>query len=101
MMLLTNALRKQLPPLGATAEEADPMVIVKFFYPDFHWTWFGIEFCPKTEIFFGFVDGDFPELGSFSLLELKNTRGKLGCSIERDRHFQPCRLSELRKQLGR
>lgn len=99
MMLLTKALRKQLPPLYATENEADPLVICKFFFPGW-WSWFATEFDGQ-DIFFGFVDGDFPELGYFSLKELTEVRDKLGLSIERDRHFQPCRLSELRKQLGR
>ena len=38
MKLLTKALLKQLPPLGSTAEDPDPMVICKLFYPDFHWS---------------------------------------------------------------
>lgn len=96
MKLLTQALRKKLPPLGATDEDPDPMVIAKFFYPDFHWTWYAIEFDGE-DIFYGYVDGEFPELGSFSLSELQNTRGKLGCRIERDRYFRPCRLSEVQR----
>ena len=47
------------------------------------------------------MDGDFPELGAFSLAELKANRGKLGLPVERDRYFQPCRLSELRTKLDR
>ena len=100
MMLLTKALKKKLPLLGATDEDPDPLVICKFFYPDFHWTWYATEFDGK-DIFFGFVDGDFPELGYFSLSELQHTRGKLGLPIERDRFFKSCRLSELRAKLGR
>lgn len=100
MQLLTKALKKKLPPLYATEHEKDPLVICKFFFPDFAWTWYAIEFDGE-DIFFGFVDGDFPELGYFSLSELLSTRGKLGLSIERDRHFKPCRLSELRKRIGR
>jgi hypothetical protein len=100
MKLITKELRKKLPPLGATENDPDPMVHCKFFYPDFGWTWYGIEFDGK-DIFFGFVDGDFPELGDFSLSELKSNRGILGFSIERDRWFKPCRLSELRAKLGR
>jgi len=96
MKLLTKELLKKLPPLYAAENEADPMVWVKFFYPDFLWTWYGIEFDGK-DLFFGWVDGDFPELGYFSLAELKQTRGKLGCPIERDLYFKPCRLSEVKK----
>jgi len=98
MKLLTKALLKQLPPLGATANDPDPMVICKFFYPDFSWTWFGIEF-DGSDIFFGAVAGDYAELGSFSLTELKQCRGTLGLPLERDLYFTPCRLSVLAKQL--
>lgn len=100
MQLLTKALRKKLPPLGTTAEADDPLIICKLFFPDFHWSWFVLEFDGK-DTFFGFVDGDFPELGYFSLSELQSARGKLGLPIERDRFFVPCRLSELRAKLGR
>ncbi len=99
MILLTQAVLKQLPPLYATEEQADPLVIVRFFYPDFSWTWYGIEF-DGTDIFYGYVDGDCPELGYFSLAELKRNRGKLGCPIERDRYFTPCRLSQVQSGLS-
>ena len=100
MKLLTKAIKQKLPPLYATENEKDPLVICKFFYPDFSWTWYAIEW-DRHDTFFGFVDGDYPELGYFSLSELVSNRGKLGLPIERDRYFKPCRLSELRKQLGR
>jgi hypothetical protein len=100
MQLLTKQLRRQLPPLYATENEKDPMVWVKYFYPDFSWTWWGIEFDGK-DTFFGLVDGFEVELGYFTLSELQSNRGKLGLPIERDLYFQPCRLSELRAKLGR
>ena len=95
MKLLTKELKKKLPPLGATENNPDPMVICKFFFADFHWKWYAIEYDGK-DTFFGWVDGDFPELGYFSLSELKSTRGTWGLQVERDRWFRPCRLSELR-----
>jgi hypothetical protein len=99
MKLLTKELRKKLPPLGATGKEKDPMVICKFFFADFHWTWYAIEFDGE-DIFFGYVVGDFPELGYFSLSELTSTRGKLGLPVERDLYFKPCRLSALQEGIG-
>lgn len=99
MKLITKALARKLPPLYAAENNPDPIVQCKFFYPDFDWTWYGIEF-DGDDIFFGFVDGDFPELGYFSLKELLNTRGKLGLPIERDLYFDSCPLSELRAKLG-
>ncbi len=100
MKLLTKALRKRLPPLYATENEEDPLVICRFFYPDFGWDWYAIEFDEK-DIFYGFVDGDFPELGYFSWAELHANRGQWGLPIERDRSFKPCRLSALRERIGR
>ena len=97
MMLLTDELRKQLPPLYSSENVEDPMVICKFFYPDFSWTWYAIEFDGK-DTFFGYVAGDENEARVTSRLsELQNNRGKLGCPIERDRYFKPQRLSEVRK----
>ena len=100
MKLLTKQLLRQLPPLYAMEDVKDPMVICKFFYPDFPWTWYAIEFDGE-DIFYGLVDGDFPELGYFSLSELTAVRGKLGLPLERDLDFQPRRLSQLRAELKR
>lgn len=96
MMLLTKDILKQLPQLYSQENEPDPMVIVKFFYPDFSWTWYAIEFDGK-DTFYGLVDGDEEELGYFNLSELMSNRGKLGLPVERDRFFTPRRLSEVRK----
>ena len=96
MKLLTDELRKQLPPLYTSENDDDPMVICKFFYPDFSWTWYAIEF-DGVDDFWGMVAGDENELGYFRLSELQNNRGKLGCPIERDLYFKPKRLSEVRK----
>jgi hypothetical protein len=100
MKLIPKALARQLPPLYATENDADPIVQCKFFYPDFNWTWYAIEYDGE-DVCFGFVDGYDPELGYFSLKELLNTRGRLGLPLERDRYFTPCPLSELRAKLGR
>ncbi len=80
MKLLTEELKKQLPPLYSQQSEKDPLVICKFFHPLSFWTWYAIEGSPVDEdgyydtdkekvdfLFFGWVYGDFPELGYFSL----------------------------------
>lgn len=100
MKLLTKELLEKLPPLYATENETDPMVWVKFFYPTSRLTWYATEFDGK-DLFFGYVDGDFPELGYFSLSEMSQTRDKWGLPIERDLYFQPCRLSVLKAKLSR
>ena len=95
MKLLTQEIRKQLPPIGAQDQETDPTVYVKFFCPWNHWTWFGYEF-DGSDIFFGYVKGDFDEYGTFSLSELESVKGPMGLGIERDIHFTPKPLSQCR-----
>lgn len=96
MKLLTKELRDKLPPLYATEDEEDPLVICKFFTPDSSWSWFAIEFDGE-DTFYGFVDGHFQELGYFSLAELEGIRGPYGLPVERDTGFEPMRLSEVKK----
>ena len=98
MQLITKGLAKVLPRLGETDLEPNPVVRAKLFFPDFSWNWFAIEFDGEDTCY-GYVDGDFPELGYFSLSELRRNRGKLGLSIERDRYFRPCRLSAIRDEV--
>ena len=83
-----------MPRLGETGEQGDPVAQVKFFYPDFGWTWYGVEFDGE-DLFYGLVDGFEKELGSFSLSELLQNRGKLWCEIERDVYFTPTPIREL------
>lgn len=94
MKLLTQELRKQLPPLGSQDKNLDPTVIVKFFCPWSYWTWYAYEFDGE-DIFWGFVKGDFDEYGTFSLSELESIRGPMGLGIERDRYFKPAKLSKI------
>jgi len=95
MELLTKEVREQLPPLYSQEQEADPLVICKFFTPDSTWTWYALEF-DGVDVFFGLVIGLEQELGYFLLSELRQARGPLGLPIERDIRFKPTRLSEVR-----
>lgn len=47
--------------------------------------------------FFGLVSGQEVELGYFALSELEQVRGPLGLPIERDLHFKPTTLRELKE----
>jgi len=98
LKLLTEELRKKLPPLYSQEHEADPMVICKFFHPLSPWTWYAYEGSPEDDdfIFFGWVNGDFPELGYFSLQELESVN-VMGLGIERDLFFTPMHLSEVKQ----
>jgi Protein of unknown function (DUF2958) len=99
MELLTEERRKQLPPLSSQEHVEDPMVLCKFFHPLSTLIWYAIEGAPEGEdfIFFGWVHSVFPELGYVSLNEMQEVR-VLGLGIERDVHFTPKKLSEIKKE---
>jgi Protein of unknown function (DUF2958) len=96
--LLTKEVLASLPKLGETSEVENPVVQAKFFYPDFSWTWYAIEF-DGDDIFYGLVDGFEAEFGNFSLSELMGNRGKMGLPIERDRYFTPTPVKEIQKAI--
>jgi Protein of unknown function (DUF2958) len=48
-------------------------------------------------VFFGWVVGHEQELGYLLLSELEAACGPLGLPIERDLHFRPTRLSEVKQ----
>lgn len=94
MQLLIKDITSKLPFLYTQEDEDDPIVICKFFTTWSKWTWYAIEFDGK-DTFFGYVAGDFPELGYFTLSELQDLKGPFGLGIERDMWFRPCKLSEI------
>ena len=96
MILMPKYVTSKLPALYSQENTKDPMVICKFFAVWTKWTWYAIEFDGK-DTFFGYVAGDFPELGYFTLSELQGLKGPMGLSIERDMYFKACRLSEIKK----
>ena len=97
MELLPKDIRDQLPELYANEEIGlAAQALVKFFTPDSNWTWYASEFDGE-DVFFGLVIGHAVELGYFSLSELESVRGPLNLPIERDLHFEPKSLEELRE----
>lgn len=96
MKLLTEDIRKQLPPLYSGEEKGvdDAIAVVKFFTPDSNWTWYATEFDGE-DLFFGLVDGFEREYGYFRLSELESIRGPLGLPIERDRFWTPTRIGDI------
>lgn len=81
MQLLTQELIQKFPKLYEMEDKKpeEVPVIAKFFHLFSSWTWYATEFDGE-DLFFGFVAGSYPELGYFSLTELKS----LGWQIERD-----------------
>ncbi len=96
MMLVPKYLAKKLPDLYAKENDRDPLVICKFFLPMTKWTWYAIEFDGKDR-FFGYVVGDYNELGYFSLSELSWAEGPFGLKVERDLYFEPTPLSVIKR----
>ncbi len=95
--LIPEEILKSIPPLYATEDTKDPLAYVKLFTPDSSWSWYITEYSIDDKQCFGLVDGHEQELGYFSLIELEELRGPMGLSVERDLHFQPTKLSEIRK----
>ena len=95
MKLLTKEIKNKLPKLYETDSQGDSAIAqVKFFHPFSHWTWYALEFDGK-DTFFGYVKSDCPELGYFNLSELESVKVH-GLGIERDMHFEPVPLSEIK-----
>ena len=101
MLLLTKELLQKLPSTDEASAMKDPTVWVKFFFPDAGWTWFVCGYDPETDLCWGLVDGYEIELGDFSLMELRQIRGHIGCTLERDLYFDPRPMSQLAKELRR
>jgi len=99
MKLVTQEIRKKLPPLySQDGKGGKAVVYAKFFTPDSGFTFWVTEFDGK-DTFFGLVDGHCKELGYFSLSELESVRGPMGLPIERDLYWQPKTLEEIAPEL--
>lgn len=113
MPLLPVNVAKQLPPIYTTEKVEDPIVQVKLFTPMSSFTWYLTEYDGKEEAFGLIVNGDIKELGYINIPELESIRmpltiqvnGKLFRSrqpipaVERDMHFSPMPLSEVRRMI--
>jgi Protein of unknown function (DUF2958) len=98
-MALLDDLERLLPPLYAQEDLGeDAIVHVHFFNPCGHGDWWITEGSREDDdyVMFGLCDLGFPELGYVSLNEMQAVRGPLGLGIERDRHWRPKTLREVR-----
>ena len=97
MKLIPQKLLEKTPNLYETENTKDPICHIKLFTPDANWTWYITEISKSDFTCFGLVSGHSLELGYFNLDELESIRGPLGLPIERDLHFTPTPLSEVKK----
>lgn len=95
MQLLPKYIKDSLPAFYSQENNTNPMVICKFFLPFTKWTWYVIEF-DGNDSFFGYVVGEYNELGYFSLSELQALEGPYGIGVERDLYFEKTPLSKIK-----
>lgn len=100
-VLIPEAIATRMPRLFSTEEDPDPIVHLKWSTPDGSWTWFMWEYDPTDRLCFGLVDGFQRNWGIFSVAEIEKIRGPMGRRVERDLHFSPTPLSEIRHELHR
>jgi len=86
MILLTDTQRDRLLANGRDRDQ-DHIPVVKFFNPFGAGVWLATELDEDCDIMFGLADIGYPELGSWSLNELRSIRLPFGMGIERDLLF--------------
>lgn len=100
MKLITKEIERLTPRLYAQDGKGDDAIVyAKFFDPQGSSTWYMTEYDPERREAFGLVVGMETELGYFSITELEQFRGPLGLGIERDLHFRPTRLGDIKAAL--
>jgi len=99
---ITKEITDKIPALKAQDSKGeDAIVYAKWFCPWSNWFWFATEMDQDTNEFFGLVYGFECELGYFTAEELQSVSGPGGLYIERDTHFTPKPLSEVREEMGK
>lgn len=100
-MDLTQADLKVIPRIRGQEKKGEQAIAyIKFFHPASNWTWYMTELDPATGDAFGLVDGHEAEYGYFNLNEMREVIVR-GLRIEKDLHWTPKTLAEIRKDIGR
>lgn len=101
MLLITKAIAKKAQAQFSKGSDMGQLVVAKFFDPCGSWTWYLMNQDPDDPNYlWGIVKGFELEMGSFSLAELSNVKGKLGIGIERDLWFTPKPAKEIWERLN-
>mgnify|MGYP000884874300 CR=1 FL=1 len=103
MEILTRREKDELPRLYAQEGDPDPVAWLHFFSPLGRGDWFiteGQDDGPGRFLMFGLCDLGFPEMGYVTLEELEDVMLPGGLGIERDLHWTPRRLSQVRRERG-
>lgn len=100
MQLMTQDLRRKLPPLYDTEHLPEAVAHVKYFTPWANWAWYAVQFDGE-DIFLGYIHGpSIREWSCFSLSQLEGLRGPCGQRVERDMCFQPCQIAGFQPMTG-
>ena len=101
MKLMTKEIEQKARDQFKLGSDGSQKVVAKFFDPCGSWTWYLMNQDPDDpDYLWGIVQGNEIEMGSFSLSELSNYRGRLGVGIERDLYFTPMTANELWEKLN-
>ncbi len=102
MKLLTKELAEELQKQYLMGSDMEQSVICKFFDPAGSWSWYALNSDPDDpDYIWGIVKGFEVEIGSFSLSELQEYKGRLGIGIERDLYFKSMKAKDLWAKLMR
>ena len=100
MKLMTKELEEAFRKQGSTQDKKEEDILVIAHYFTGSWDWWATKYDPETRIFVGLVRGFEVEFGPFSLDEME----EISCDvrplggIERDLHWTPVSLAEIRKK---
>ena len=101
MKLMTKEIEKKAQKQFPKGSDMNQMVVAKFFDPCGGWTWYLMNQDPDDlNYLWGIVKGFEIEVGSFSLSELSDYRGRFGLGIERDLYFTPKPAKEIWSNLN-
>lgn len=99
--LITNEIVNTTPGLYETDGVKDPIVTAHFFSCFGNWDWYMIEYDADERVAFGLCKGFETELGYFSVAEFDCVNKDKGFNfVERDEHWEPKRLSEVRMEVA-
>jgi hypothetical protein len=96
-MLLTQELKDRFIKIWTQEDEADPIIVAKFFHPYSNRYRFAISYDDTEQLFFGRVKWDYPELWYFNLQEMQSIN-IMWLPLERDRYRIEKPLSEVIKE---
>lgn len=101
--MMPKELEAKCPKLYATEKQGDQAIVQVHYFCLMGgmkgWDWYLTEYDPETKNAFGFVKGDFPELGYFNIGEFEEINEEYGLNIfERDISWKPCKLETVKEE---